>query len=364
MVNYAFWRKLYCARNFIRYGWDGRASPEERIDTGYCLDRFISGEHMTVIIKPMRAANWLPKKIKEGKEYWVQPKIDGVRGYNPVGSMLARTLKSFANKHTTMFFSKPEYEGYDGELAAADERDPALCRKTSSATSTITGSPFLLWHIFDYVTEQTRSLPYRDRYRIMEARIAEQKSRGLCGHLRIVPYVVCRSLAEIEAQHQINMELGYEGSCVYDPDQKHKEGKSSPTHGGCVRIKDFIDFEAEIIGCSEAQENQNEQKLNELGRMVRSSHQENKVGNGMVGSILARAIDDVFDLYDPTKLLIKKGQEFTAGPGEMSHEDRVEFFLHPEKLIGKVGTFKFFPKGLKDKPRFTLFKNLRDKDKT
>jgi DNA ligase-1 len=314
-------------------------------------------------IKPMRAANWEPKKIKPGKEYWVEPKIDGVRGYNPNGVLFSRNLKPHANRFTTIFFSKPEYEGYDGELAAQDERHPSLCRLTTSALNTQNGSPFMLWHIFDYVTADTISLPYRDRYRIMQARLKEQQSRGLCGQLRVVPYVVCHSLDEIEAAHNHNMELGYEGSCIYDPNQKHKEGKSSPTHGGVVRIKDFIDFEAEILSYSEAQENLNEQTRNELGNLVRSSHKENKIGLGMVGNINARAIDDVFDLYDTSKLLIAKGQEFTSGPGEMSHEDRVKFFLHPELFVGEVGTFKFFPKGQKDKPRFPIFKTLRDKDK-
>lgn len=315
------------------------------------------------IIKPMRAANWEPKKIKRWP-VWVQPKIDGVRGYNPEGKLLARTLKAHENRHTTAFFSKPEYMGYDGELAAQDERHPALCRLTTSALSTHAGTPFTLWHIFDYVTEETRTLKYRHRYEMMKARILEQQSRGLCGHLRVVPYVVCHSLEEIDAVHEQNMQMGYEGSCIYDPEQTHKEGKSSPTHMGVVRIKDFIDFEAEIIGITEAQENQNEAKLNELGRMVRSSHQENKVGNGMVGSLQCRSIDDVYDLYDKSKLLIQKGQVFDAGPGEMPHDDRIKFFMHPEMIVSQIATFKFFPKGVKDKPRFPLYKNLRNKDKT
>lgn len=313
-----------------------------------------------MIIKPMRAANYLPKKVKF--PVWAEPKIDGVRGYNPEGTMLSRTLKKFANRYTTNFYSYPEYIGFDGELAAADERDEDLCRKTTSALTSIDGSPFTLWHIFDYVTEVTRKWPYRDRYALAEEKIQTLQRQGLCGHLRLVPYEVCNNMEELMAAHLKFKLLGYEGTCFYGPSVAHKEGKSSPTHNGVLRIKDFVDTEAEVIGLEEGEENLNPSQTNELGRSFRTSHQENKIPNGMVGTIIARQCEDVFDPLDETKLLIPKGQEIRVSPGKMTHAEREHYMKHPEQLIGKIIKHKFFPHGIKDKPRFSNYQCIRMKE--
>lgn len=311
-------------------------------------------------IKVMRAENWIPKKVKF--PVWAEPKIDGVRGYNPEGVLLARTLKQHRNRFVTSNFSSALYIGFDGELAAEDERHPDLCRLTSSACSREDGSPFVLWHIFDFVTEDTIHLSYRSRYLTMKHKIEDLQSRGLCGHLRIVPYIECNNMGELEAAHQHYMELGYEGTCFYGPDVKHKEGKSSPTHNGVLRIKDFIDFEYEILAVTEGEENLNEKQTNELGRSFRSSHQENKIGNSMVGSISGRVISDVFDLHDSTKRLLTKDQIVTVSPGQMSHDDRLYYFANQDQFVKRIGKGKFFPKGIKDKPRFPIHMSLRSKE--
>jgi hypothetical protein len=311
-----------------------------------------------VTIKPMRAENYDPNKIKF--PVWEEPKIDGFRGYNPDGLLLARTLKKHANRYVTAFFSKPEYKGFDGELAAQHETHPDLCRLTTSALNTEAGEPFVLWHIFDYVTEETRRMPYWQRYTIMADRIREFQSKGMCGQLRIVPYRVCNNLEELMQAHQENMEAGYEGTCFYGPDVAHKEGKSSPRHNGVLRIKDFIDTEALVLGLVEGEKNLNEATINELGRQVRSSHQENKVPNGMVGSLQCQALEDVRDLYSG-KLLLEKDQKFICSPGAMTEDEKIDFFCNPHKIVNHIIKLKFFPKGVKDKPRFPNYMMIRPK---
>jgi DNA ligase-1 len=308
-------------------------------------------------IKAMRAANYDPAKIKF--PVWAEPKIDGVRGYNPDGILLARTMKKLKNKYTTEFFSGPDYIGFDGELAANHECHPDLCRLTSSAVGTIEGKPYVLWHIFDYVTEATRGLPYSRRKDILERKIRDLQANGKCGYLRVVPHIVCNNMAELTAAHEHFMELGYEGTCFYGPNVTHKEGKSSPTHNGVLRIKDFIDAEAVVLEIVEGETNNNEAQVNELGRTFRTSHQENKVSNGMVGSMTCKMLDDVYDLHDHTKLLLAKHQIITVSPGKMTEKDRIYYFQHQIGLIGQAIKFKFFPKGIKDKPRFPTFESIR-----
>ncbi len=308
--------------------------------------------------KVMRPKAWDPKKVKF--PCWIQPKIDGVRAYNPEGTLLARTQKKHGNRHTTAFYSQPAYVGMDGELAAELETHPDLCRITSSAVGSYEGTPFTLWWLFDYVVDTTIHLPYEARYNELKQRVAELQAQSKGMRLRVVPYVVCNNLAELEAAHEANMQAGYEGSCIYNPSLPHKEGDSSATHGGVNRIKDFVDFEAEVLSVIEGEENQNEAQTNELGRTFRTSHQANKVPNGMVGNMSCRNLKDVFDIYDKKKLLIAKDQIFTCSPGNMPHSDRLRFFKEQSLIVGKVIKAKFFPKGIKDAPRFPTYQCIRN----
>jgi DNA ligase-1 len=308
----------------------------------------------------MRAANYVPKKIKF--PVWAQPKIDGLRALNMDGTLTARTMKKHRNYHTTAFFSKPEYIGFDGELAAELETHPDLCRITSSACGSAEGEPFVLWHVFDFVTEETRYWPYSKRYSHLRMELNKRQNQGLCGHLRLLPITVCNNQEELDAAHAKHMEQGYEGTCFYGPDVTHKEGKSSPTHNGVLRIKDFIDAEAIVLDFEEGDTNNNEAQTNELGRTFRSSHKANKTPNGMIGRLLCKSLVDVFDLHDDKLLLIPKDSEFIVSPGKMSHKDRLDFFANPEKILQKIIKHKFFPKGIKDKPRFSNYQCIRSSE--
>jgi len=308
-------------------------------------------------IKAMRAGNYDRKKIKF--PVWALPKIDGVRGLNMGDGLTARTMKKHKNYHVTALFSTPEHIGFDGELAAERDTHPDLCRLTSSAVGTYEGTPFVLWHVFDFVTQETRLWPYSQRYGFLQRHLELQQAQGLCGHLRLVPYIVCNNLEELDAAHQHYMELGYEGTCFYGPGVKHKEGKSSPSHNGVLRIKDFVDTEAEVLEILEGDTNLNEAQINELGRQFRSSHKENKIPNGMVGCLICRQLTDVFDPMDETNLLIAKDQIIKVSPGKMPHEERLHFYQNQEKLLGQIIKHKFFPRGIKDKPRFSNYQCIR-----
>lgn len=311
-------------------------------------------------IKVMRAENYERDKIRF--PIWVFPKVDGVRAYNPLGTLLARTLKQHRNRYTTAYYSRTQFLGLDGELAAERETHPDLCRLTSSAVGTILGEPYTLWHLFDYVTPDSVNLPYQERYELLKQKVATLVADGYGERLRVLQYKVARNIEEFDAIHEEYMTLGYEGSCYYDPTAKHKEGKSSPRHGGCLRRKDFVDFEAIIEKVIEGETNLNAAQINELGRQFRSSHQENKVPNGMVGTIVARALKDVHDLYDKKKVIIAKGQVFNSSPGHMTEAEKIAFLKDQSLIVGKPSKFKFFPKGVKDAPRFTQWVSLRSSE--
>ena len=288
----------------------------------------------------------------------IQPKVDGVRGLNMGHGLTARSLKKHANIHTTNFFSMAAFVGFDGELAAEHETHPALCRLTTSAVSTITGQPWLKWHLFDYLVPETRGLTYTARHLALTNRVQEiqEKHPEIAQHIRVIPYVIVHSLAELLHWDAVWLKMGYEGTIIRKPEGLHKQGRSTVREGGLLRIKRFIDAEAKVLGLTEGEANNNEAQTNELGKTFRSSHQENKVGNGMIGSMQCELIADV--LHNG-KVLFPKGQLVTVSPGEMDHDDRARYFADQTLIVGHVIKFKLFPKGTKDKPRFPVFHSIR-----
>ena len=289
-----------------------------------------------------------------------QPKIDGVRGLNMHGGLTGRSLKLFKNRHTTHFYSQDFFKGLDGEFAAAEETHPDLCRLTTSALGTIIGEPFTLWWVFDYVTPETGALGYWSRYTNLCLRVAELQEDPACqpwaGHLRVVPYRLIHDMQALREYDDENLETGFEGTILRSLEGAHKQGRSTVREGGLLRIKRFIESEAIVEAIVEGESNQNEAQVNELGLQFRSSHQENMVPNGLVGSLTCRALSTV---KDGARVVIQEGQEITVSPGNMPHDQRKFYFENQTELVGKTIKFKFFPKGIKDKPRFPTFVTIR-----
>lgn len=289
-----------------------------------------------------------------------QPKIDGVRGLNMTGKLTGRSLKPFKNNHTTSLYSHSALVGLDGEFAAERETHPDLCRLTTSAIGTINGEPYLLWWLFDYVTTESHALPYSERLHLLQRRMGQLQGDHpeLWHHLRVIPYRMLHSLEELNAYDEENLLAGFEGTCLRDPTLPHKQGRSGKKPI-LWRIKRFVDFEFDVHTILEGEENQNEAQINELGLQFRSSHQENKVANGMIGAMLGTTLDVVKDPVTG-EVLFEKGTEVKVGAGCLSHDQRKYYFENPNEFKSKVHKAKFFPKGLKDKPRFPTWQTFRD----
>lgn len=296
-------------------------------------------------MKPMLASNYEEDKLKF--PLLVQPKIDGVRGLNMFGRLTGRSLKSHANKYVTSCFSHSAFIGFDGEMAAQAMNHPDLCRLTTSALNTITGEPFILWHIFDYVTPLMKDRAYVDRWDALFEKylIIKKEFPELANHLRPVGFQMVNNLEELNYWDNKYLDDGFEGTIIRDPYGKHKQGRSTVKEGGLLRIKRFIEEEAIVISFEEGQMNNNEAIINELGYTERSTHQENMIANGLVGRIIGK--------------VIKTGEMITISPGRMSHGERKFYLENPGEGIGKTIKFQHFPKGVKDKPRFPTFQSFR-----
>lgn len=309
---------------------------------------------MNPLFKPALATDWDPKKQKF--PVGIMPKIDGVRGLKPESQLLGRSLKKFANLHVANVFAAPCYDGMDGELAAGSETDFDLCRKTSSATGTINGEYIWTWHVFDLCDESVRQLPYRERYDMLSRYIEMSHKEGLLLDVKLVPLIVVSDMEELLEWENTWLDMGYEGVIIRDLNAPYKWGRSTKREGGYLRIKRFTDGEGEIIRIIEGNTNENEAQINELGQTYRTSHQENMVPNGMVGSF------DVKVLTVPEGLenFLEVGQEMRVSAGKLTHEERKYYFEHPNEFIGRISKWKFFAHGMKEKLRIPTHQSFRD----
>lgn len=311
-------------------------------------------------IKPMKASDAVLGKIVY--PVFVQPKIDGVRALNVDSVFVGRSLKPHRNEHLSDLFCHNELHGFDGEVACGVVTGSSLCRDTSSALSRRDGTPEVIWWIFDYVTAATVDLPYHQRMQLASERLEYLQANPLTAHfghrMRLMPTRIAHNVLELDAADSEFVEAGYEGTIVRGINCLHKEGYSTVREGGLLRIKRFVDAEVKVTELVEAQLNENEAQINELGLQFRTSHQAGKTGKGMVGSLLGTLLTDVKDAQG--SVVLRAGDTVTIGPGAMTHQERTYYFNNPDAIVGQFAKFKFFPHGVKDAVRFPTFLSLRN----
>jgi DNA ligase-1 len=310
-------------------------------------------------MKPMLASDADLKKISF--PCLVQPKIDGVRALYLNDQLTGRSLKPHKNKHLAKTFNHIQFKGFDGEMTAmSDPAHPDLCRTTSSALGTYEGEPYLKWWLFDYINSHTKILPYKVRLELLREQLDEYFEiwPDLRNFIQIVDTFYCATMDDLLSFEEDFLDLGYEGLIIRDPEGRYKEGRSTIREGGLLRLKRFIDAEAVVEELTEGETNLNEKQTNELGKSFRTSHQSNKVTNGMIGNLLCRVHKDIFDIQG--NLLFKAGYKIVVSPGSMDHQKRTNYWENQNLIIGKVIKFKFFPKGIKDQPRFPTYLSIRE----
>lgn len=271
------------------------------------------------------------------------PKIDGVRATNFTGSLKARSLKSHENLFTTVKYSNDLYQGFDGELVVGSPNDEETLNRTSSATRTINWEGSISWYVFDWLHPEVVHLPYIDRLHKLKDYVRNQG--WALEDIKVVSYTIVNNATEAEAFYQKCLDEGYEGAIYRNPNARHKSGRSTLKENDFLRAKPQSDKEAIVLSVYEAMENQNEAKVNELGRTQRSTHQQNLVGKGMVGGLVARCL--------------ATGLQINVGPGKMKHDMREYYWLHQDEIVGKIIKYKSMDKGVKDLPRFPRFIDFR-----
>jgi DNA ligase-1 len=264
------------------------------------------------------------------------PKLDGIRAVVLDGQLVSRTLKPIPNDFIRNALSRPCLDGLDGELIVGSPTDADIYLKTNSAVMSKSGDPAFTYYVFDI-----HNMPST-----FAARLAELPEQvGVDARIVVLEHKEIKSEAELIAYQEWCIEQGYEGVMLRRPSASYKYGRSTLKEQTLVKLKVFEDGEAKVLGMTEEMHNANEATTNALGHTERSSHKENKVGKGRMGTLVVRDLD--------TNVEFEIGTGFTAA-------HRQEFWEQTTSVVGRIVKYKHFPHGAKDKPRHPVFLGFRD----
>jgi len=258
---------------------------------------------------------------------WVSPKLDGIRMGKYQGEDRTKSGKRVPNVELSKWIRENVPDGIDCEMLAGDPTDPACYTKTFSATMSFEGDwssvKFYVFDLCDNLTDRATT-----RYML-----ASEKIRALAPEVQakfvMVPQRLVNNEEEFYASYNEYLEAGYEGMIAKDLAGLYKYGKSTPKEQTQLKVKPDEDAEAQVVSCYEAEENQNEAFTNEVGETRRSSHQENKVGKGMLGGFN----------------VVINGLDCKVAPGKLTHAERIALWAawlaSPEQFLKDYGWVKF-----------------------
>jgi DNA ligase 1 len=289
---------------------------------------------MPKIKKPLLAGNFDPNKAKF--PYIATPKIDGIRFLMIDGVAVSRTFKPIRNKYIQNILPQFLPNGIDGELTCGD-----TFQSSTSGIMSIEGEPdFKVW-IFDYVDPKNDEiLPFYLRILTMPCFDDPPFKYQILNGSNV------KTIEQLNQYEKICLEANYEGVMLRDPNGTYKFGRSTVNDNILLKVKRFVDDEAEVIDIQEKMSNQNEATKDAFGRTKRSSSLDGMVGADTAGNLIVKN---------------KEGQTFSIGSG-LDDNMREEIWNNKKKYIGKIVKFKYFPQGVKELPRHPVFLGFRDPD--
>lgn len=297
-------------------------------------------------LKPMLAET-LEDANKLAFPVLASPKLDGIRCLIRNGTALSRSLKPIRNKHIQKWaaINAEMLEGLDGELISG-EHDAAVYHRTASIVMSSDGSNEWTFHAFDLWN--LPEVPF-DRRLGYALNMCNNNTR--CA---FVNHVLITSKAKLDAFEQDCLDEGFEGVMVRKPSGGYKYGRSTLKEGLLLKVKQFRDDEALVIGVEEMMHNENEAKRDNLGRTERSTDKAGLVPAGCLGALVCRRPDGVE---------FRIGSGFTAAQrADLWRASMAPGVAQPSPLVGRLVTYKHFPQGVKDAPRFPTFKGWRNRD--
>jgi DNA ligase-1 len=275
----------------------------------------------------------------------VTPKIDGVRAIKLGGKLVSRSLKQIPNIAIRTLIERilPEDGIFDGELSV----DSDFQNTVSAVMSISTALPNnLKFYWFDWVQKYDYNMPYSTRVlRIYEYMKNNKELRKLKIIIPLIPAQVDNT-EELSLFEKASIRKGYEGVVIRSYEGRYKCGRSTIREGLMIKIKRSEDFEATIIDTEELMHNLNEEKMDNFGRMQRSSAKDNKRPSGTLGALVANA---------------QNGKTFKIGTG-FSSQQRHKLWVERDNIIGKLVKYRSAGNSKDNVPKCAVFIGLRHAD--
>lgn len=260
-------------------------------------------------------------------------KIDGVRMLVRNQVPMSRTYIPLRNQVIIDTFSKPEYEGLDGEIVfgAANTDGTFLATTGKARKKTTTGEP--TFYVFDVI--DCPDLPFESRMEVVK-----ERCKGL-PNVVVLEQRLVTTEADLKAFVIEAVEAGYEGAITRSPKGPYKFGRSTALEQYLLKFKKFVVREAYITGFVEQMTNTNEAGKDAFGRTKRSKKKDGMIPAGTLGTL------DVVDTETGVAF-----QLAASIPADLKQEiwDNQEDYLHD------VVQYRMLDHGIKDKPRNTSIK--------
>ena len=291
------------------------------------------------IQKPLLASAFDPDKARF--PYLATPKIDGIRFLIVDGQAVSRSFKPIRNKWIQKHMQFLP-EGIDGEITCGDN-----FQSSTSGVMSYEGTPdFHIW-IFDYVECGPDTIaPYEERMRQLEEMEALGHFTAIKPHYTVLYPELVEDLEGVQKLEDRFIGEGHEGVMLRDPDGTYKFGRASVKDNIILKVKQFLDDEATVVGFVEKMRNENEATKDAFGYTERKGGKAGMVAAGTLGSFILRH---------------SSGETFKCGSG-LNDELRKEIWDNTELYLGKQVKYKYMSHGVKDLPRHPIFLGFRDPD--
>lgn len=280
------------------------------------------------------------------------PKIDGIRALITQDGPVTRKLEPIPNRHINEMLRKLPV-GFDGEITSGVMTDEKVWNRTQSAVMSFEGEPEFQFHVFDDFSDP--DLPFEKRLNRIYERIRH------CPHLYCTALAqdVINTVPDLLAYEQRQVDNGFEGVMVRDPQGPYKFGRSTTSQGILLKMKRWHDAEALIVDVKERMHNGNEIEIDALGYAKRATKKEGKTGRGDLGAFICRAfLNDSGTGYKRPPCTFTTTVEFDLGSG-FTDADRMNLWNEPP--IGALAKFKYQGLTPDNKPRFPIFLGFRDR---
>lgn len=293
---------------------------------------------MSGIFKPMLATDFEPSKLRF--PVLASAKLDGIRAIVRDGVVYSRSNKPIPNKHVQAKFKHLTH--FDGELIVGEPTSETVYRDTVSIVmSDDKPADDVRFFAFDHIGDL-------DVGYIQRLKLLKEESLGRRSEVYVHVQVEVTDLDQLASFEAECLDLGYEGLILRDPASPYKMGRSTVKEGYLLKVKQFVDAEAEVIGFEERMHNGNIATTSELGRTKRSSHKAGKSGRGDLGALVCRT---------------PQGVVFNIGTG-FTDAERERVWANRDQFLGQLAKYKYFPVGVKEAPRHPVFLGWRDKRDT